>query len=130
MAVHVLRVPAERSPAVSHLGEIEHVARVPERLLTVHVDHGHEVRQAMVAANMAASQTIPRCTRRHSAIRRHVGRTLEARSEGCADTHGQTMSQRARREVDSWHAVLWMHAEECPVTGVGLEVLREIQPRR
>ncbi len=93
--------------------EREHVRRVAEGLLAVQVDDRDQAARAGGAPRTSPPPTAsPRCTRRRSRGRRSARTPLETRGERRPGAHRQSLTERARGEVDAAQRVLGVHAEE------------------
>ena len=112
VAVDLVDVPAEGAPPRAQWVEVEHVARVSERLLAVDIDDRDEVRQTVVGRE---HHSLPQ--RALVALRvagHHVDRArraLQARSECGSRSDREALPERARREVDSGEGVLRVCAQ-------------------
>ena len=122
VAVHLAGLPAERRASAPRSSEVEHVARVAERLLAVQVDDRHELVEpvvggehhrlpdrALVALGVAEQHA------------RRAGRGLQAGRERRPGSQREAVAERAGGEVDALERVLGVDPEQGPVRAERVE---------
>src|SRR3712207_4832182 len=122
VAVDLAHVPPEGPEALADVTEVEHIARVAERLLAVDVDEGDEVREAVMGGE---HRGLPY----RALVELRVGedhedaapRALHASGQRGSGADREAPGQWSRRESEALDDVLTMRAARGPVAAERLE---------